>query len=436
MSEISYRVSRPRPDRLQVEATIEPDASPTVLVMRDRYGPAHGFASGLSNVAVRGADARAAIQPGKVLVAASDPYVLTYDCSLPEYSDVGSLLRGFHRRETLFSPGMAIFHSLHGGRGQYRVAFEPDGTSLYSPMGLPDTNGNAAEHVPPEATASCCKSAGRRGECLPNPASRRGPMEWTRAYRRPGALERAYFAWGDFIVQAAGATRFIHERDFPFALDELLALWPRLSGAISDVLGSDWTSNLVFFLFASAEHPAGRPGAGFSFPGGALVSVSANDEALASPQTLWLLLHEWSHQWLGEGIVRARTADDWFFEGFANFVAHAALQRCGLLARSSLARLLIESRRAILRGRMSGDPALAHHGFLCAMRWNQLLSHQGSSVGQVLSALVGSHRGRTLQGEALLAALGDASPRRDVPDFLARLATPAGSRMDSTCSST
>ncbi|NJL07329.1 MAG: hypothetical protein HC900_03000 [Methylacidiphilales bacterium] len=64
MAKVVYTVSQRAPARLHVEADITPDAPASVLTLRDTYGPAGGFAAGVANLAVTGADARAAAEPG------------------------------------------------------------------------------------------------------------------------------------------------------------------------------------------------------------------------------------------------------------------------------------------------------------------------------------------------------------------------------------
>ena len=379
VSKVVYRVSRPDTRRLHVEADITPAAPVSVLTLRERYGPAQGFPLGISNVTVTGGDARAAIAPGKLLVVSSVPFTLTYDCTFPDYVDAVSLLRGFRRNDTLFAPGMALFHRLHDQRAEYEVNIE--------------------------TAAACSRPADENGRLL---------------FGTERELERAYFAFGDVVIDTAGETRFVHEPTFPFAIDDALKIWPRLAHEISQIFGDDRASGWTVFLFSSHEHQAGQPGVGFALPGGALVSVSADDGTLASAHTLWLLLHERAHQWLGEALGRADPADDWFFEGFTNFTACEVLARAGLLPTSERERLLALSRRAARRLNTSDSAALAHRGFLCAERWHRHLLQHGSSLTDVLVTLVATHRGKTLQGEDLIAALCQASTDGKAPDFPVR----------------
>ena len=349
----------------------------SVLTLRDRYGPACGFAGGIANLVVSGADARAAAAPDRVLVVASKPFTLAYDCMLPDYEDAVSLLRGFRRGDALFVPGMALFYRLHG-----------------------EADCEVRLDIADVVTVGLDGSRRHDG----------------------AALEHCYFAIGDVVTRACGRTLFVHERGFPFALDDLAGIWPRLMAEAEHLFGetapADWTA----CLFASSEHLPGRPGAGFALPGGALVSVSADDDTLATPHTLWLLLHERLHHWLGCAIGRAGPVDDWFFEGFTNFLTCEALQRAGRLSRAELARLVRLSRHATRNPDSSIEPPLAHRGFLAARRWHGALVRQGAALPEVLARLVAARRGTTLGGADLLVALAQASPDGRVPDAVQRLA--------------
>lgn len=379
VSKVVYRVSRPGTRRLHVEARIAPTAPVSVLTLRESYGPAEGFPSGISNVTVSGTAARPAIAPGKLLIASAAPFTLSYDCTVPGYADAVSLLRGFQRTDTLFVPGMALFHRLHDQQAEYEVNIET--ATIWS------------------------QPTGKEERLL---------------FGTERELERAYFAFGDVVIDRTDDTRFIHEADFPFATDTLLTLWPRLAREIGDIFGEDQPTDWTVFLFASHEHPPGRPGVGFALPGGALVSVSADDITLASAHTLWLLLHERAHQWLGDALGRADPADDWFFEGFTNFIACEVLARTGLLPAGERERLRALSRRAVRRLGSSDPLALAHRGFLCAERWHCHLARQGSSLTDVLATVVKTHRGNSLQGEALITAVCQASPDGSASDTFIR----------------
>ena len=405
---VLYRVSRTAAARLRVEARVVPAGPVSVLTLRDSYGPARGFAAAIENLTVEGTDVRAAIEPGKVLVASSSPFVLRYDCVLPDYADTVSLLRGFRRGGALFCLGMALFHRLHDADAGY--ALRVDGVASLSAA-----DRHAGAEAAPLGDATCAFGLD-------------GGMP--RHYADAAALERDYFVFGDFVVRATARTHFVHASDFPFTTGELMERWPRLLDEVARIFADDQPTDWTAFLFASGEHAPSRPGAGFAVPGGALISVSARDDALASSQTLWLLLHEWTHQWLGEAIGRADPADDWFFEGFTNFVAGEALARAGGLSDAARARLASVSRRAVRRAKNAGEPALAHRGFLGACRWHRRLCRKGSSLDHVLAALVARHRGRMLHGDALLTAIADASPNGVVPDFIVRLAAnePGGPR--------
>ncbi|KAA5599475.1 hypothetical protein [Blastochloris sulfoviridis] len=359
-------------------ARVEPTSPVSVLTLRETYGPARGFAGGIANLVVDGADAQAATAPGRVLVVASKPFTLAYDCVLPDYADAVSLLRGFRRGDALFVPGMALFHRLHG-----------------------EADCEVRLDIPDALTIG---------------------LDPSRGHHDGAALERCHFVIGDVMMRTCGRTLFVHERGFPFALDELSGVWPRLMAEAGRLFGetapADWTA----CLFASSEHPPGRPGAGFALPDGALVSVSADDDRLATPHTLWLLLHERLHHWLGCAIGRAGPADDWFFEGFTNFLTCEALQRTGRLSRPELARLVRLSRRAVREASGSIEPPLAHRGFLAARRWHAALVRQGAALPGILTRLVAARRGAALGGAELLAALAQASPDGRVPEALRRLA--------------
>jgi hypothetical protein len=375
---IVYTLTRPARDRLHVAAHIAPASPVSVFSMRETYGPARGFAGGIADLVVSGADARAAAEAGRVLVAAAEPFTLAYDCVLPDYADAVSLLRGFRRGDALFVPGMALFLRLHG-----------------------EADCEVRLDIADAVTVG---------------------LDPSRGHHDGATLERSYFAIGDVATRACGRTLFVHERGFPFVLDDLAGIWPRVMAEAERLFGeaapADWTA----CLFASGEHPPGRPGAGFALPGGALVSVSAGDDTLATPHTLWLLLHERLHHWLGCAIGRAGPADDWFFEGFTNFLTCEALQRAGRLSRAELARLVRLSRRAVREATASIEPPLAHRGFLAARRWHAALVRQGAALPEILARLVAARRGTTLGGADLLAALAQASPDGHVPEALRRLA--------------
>ncbi|NJL07330.1 MAG: hypothetical protein HC900_03005 [Methylacidiphilales bacterium] len=317
---------------------------------------------------------------GRILVAAEQPFSLAYDCVLPDYEDAVSMLRGFRRGGARFVPGMALFHRLHAD-ARYEVLFETPGVLS---IGLNAVSGRVV-----------CATATE--------------------------LERAYFVIGDVVAHACGHAAFVHERDFPFALDDLADVWPRLMEETERLLGEAHAGDWTALLFASSEHPPGRPGAGFALPRGALVSVSADDDTLATSHTLWLLLHERIHQWLGCAIGRTSPADDWFFEGFTNFLTCEALQRAGRLPRPALARLVALSRRAVREAGASIEPALAHRGFLAARRWDAQLARQSHALAEILARLLVARRGETLDGAGLLAALRRRARWR-IPDFVRALA--------------
>jgi hypothetical protein len=356
MADVLYTVSQAAPDRLHVEAHVTPDGLVTVLSMRESYGPASGFAAGIANLAVEGA--HAAIRPGTVLVTGSQPFTLSYDCVLPTYRDARSLLRGFRQDGLMVAPGMALFHRLHGA-ADYEVRVK-------------DPAGGRAIVIAATALERCCVVV------------------------------------GELAIHPAGATSFVHAAGAPFAAGGLIAAWPQLARAVAAQFGEAMPLPWTVLLVASAEHAPGRPGAGFSLPGGALVSIRAEDASLAAPSTLWLLAHELSHQWLGEAIHRANPADDWFFEGFADFAALAALRASDLMPRVEVARLLAMSLKAVRNARAAGEVAPRHQGVLLAWRWHRRLAREGRSLAGVLAALIAVHRGTTLGGEDLLTALAEA----------------------------
>ncbi len=361
--------------------------------MRERYGPAGGFPSSISSVTVKGAEARAGIEPSKLLVASVSPFTVSYDCALPGYVDVNSLLRGFQRGDAAFVPGMALFYRLHNQQAEYDANIE---------------------------AAAICARQSRKAERATGESSLSiqadGNARLYLANERD--LEQVYFVLGGVKMHTIGKVRFVHEAGFPYAVDGLLAAWPRLNETIECLFGDDGCAGWTVMLFATDEHAAGRPGIGFSLPQGALVSVSSHDERLATPHTLWLLLHERTHQWLGGAIARGSSVDDWFFEGFTNFVACETLTRTGFLPATERERLLSLSRNAVRRAKSLGDPAPAHEGFLGAERWHRHLLRQGGSLADVLARLVAVHWGETLGGESLRTALAQASPGRTLPAFI------------------
>lgn len=378
MTRIAYLVSRGMDGDLRIEARVEPGEEVCVLAMRDTYGMARGFSSGIHNLRADNPSVRADAAAGRILAVGHAPFSLAYDCRLPGYAGAGSLLRGFKRGKTLFCPGMALFFRLCGAQAAYEVRFD-----------LPAV------------------SSAQGGDVL--------------HFTDPGELERAYFAFNHVRVAAAGRTRFVHEPAFPFSLTPLVDVWPSLQREMEGIFGSLRHPERTVFLFASGELAAGYPGTGFYLPGGALVSIPSGDEELASPQTLWLLLHETAHQWLGGEVRRSDPADDWFFEGFANFAACAALAGARRLSGPELGRLLSYSGRAALRSKVSGIPAPGHQGFLAARRWDRALKRQHLSLATLLADFVADNRGKTLQGQELSAALARVSPGGTLPDFLKKL---------------
>lgn len=387
----SYRIVRLAHDRLAVTARITPIAAATVLRMRDAFGPARGFAARVHDVVVTPSTATMVVDGGDLMVVSQTAFTLGYEIRLGTCEDAISPLRGFQRGGALFAPGMALF-------------FLPaDPVEITVEIGIA---GEAVTSLPAD------------GACVHD----RAPDHLRLG--SAAALQQTYFAFGELAAFTAGRTRFVHETGFPFATAKLKALWPQLSAEVARMFGEDDVAAWTVFLFACDACEADRPGIGFALPSAALVCISSRDEELASPHTLWLLLHEFAHQWLGKSLHRADPADDWFFEGFTSFIAFEALQRSGVLGIEEMAAMLKLSRAAIGAGSGDAEATRSHAGLLAAWRWHRSLSRRNSSLPAVLHRLLAENRNRTLSGRDLLDALAKASPHTALPAVVRRLAMP------------
>jgi hypothetical protein len=375
LQRIIYKVSPKTAGGLHVSAAVQTGGGVSVFSMRSNYGPARDYLESISGLTIAGDGARLTVEKNTLMAVSPGPFSLSYDCILPEYHDSRSLLRGFRRNDTLFAPGMAIFFSLRSATAEYEIQFD-------CPV-LAD-----------------------------NPSFR---------FDTSDLLERSYFVLGPAIAHAAGQVRLVTEPDFPYPVAGLAAILPGILQTAASMLDDVQKRTRTIFLFASPEHAAGRPGTGFSIPNGALVSVSSKDELLHSKHTLWLLLHEWIHQWLGERITMVDPGDDWFFEGFTNFLVCEVLTRSGIYTNRDVVQLLRLSHAAIGRARKSGHKVPGHTGFVAARRWNRILQRHGSPLVEVLAQIIRSHHGTPLQGKALVDALHRTSSVPELPDFMLRL---------------
>lgn len=386
---VSYRVSWVAKDRLVVTAHVTPAAEVTVLRMRDAFGPACGFAERAHDVVVAPSTATMVADGGDLLVISQIAFTLEYEIRLGTYVDAVSPLRGFQRGGALFAPGMALFY------------LPPDPVSVTVEIAI------EGEVVTSWSADSAWSS------------------EWPRTHVRldsAAALEQTYFACGELATFRSGRTVFVHEGGFPFVPEGLKSLWAELCAEVLGMFGESDVPDWSVFLFACADCEPGRPGIGFALPSAALVSVSSGDDELASPHTLWLMLHEFAHQWLGENLRRSAAADDWFFEGFTSFIAFEALQRSGVVGIGEMAAMLRLSRAAVRARRCDGGAAMSHAGLLAAWRWHRVLGRRNSSLPSVLGRLLATCRGQTLGGRMLLDALARSSPDAALPAFVRRLA--------------